>query len=57
MRLRLLVFAAVATYTSGFLLWYSATALGLAHSGEGLATAVILEGATEALRAAPPHTR
>ena len=31
------------------------TALGLAHSGEGLATAVILEGATEALCAAPPE--
>jgi hypothetical protein len=34
-RLRLLVFAAVATYTSGFLLWYSATALGLAPMLDG----------------------
>lgn len=33
--LRLLVFAMVAVYTSGFLLWYSATALGLAPMLDG----------------------
>ncbi len=33
--LRLAVFALVATYTSGFLLWYSATALGLAPMLDG----------------------
>ena len=50
--LRLAVFALVAVYTSGFLLWYSATALGLAPMLDGREQ---LELATRIAHGSLPH--